>query len=119
MERNFYLSTHDFLTSPEPRRCEVIGDSFVIETQQPLVGVNVSPPFKDQEINTSWLLLGIADPNLESLVTTEGRPFYVDIYVTEIGQLAQGISSQDLVKMGTGVLHSTYESALSDSPMDD
>jgi len=119
IEREFYLSTHDFVASPEPRECAYVDDSIVKETKQQLLRVDILPPMQDGNINTNWLLLGVVDPSLESLASTGERPFYVDIYVAGKKQHDSGYSCHDLIKIGLGVLHMTYESALADSPIDD
>ena len=93
--------------------------SFVKETKQQLLCVNVLPPMKNEYINTNWLLLGVVDSSLESLKNAGERPFYVDIFVAKKKQNDSGYSYHDLIKIGIGLLHNNFESALNDSPIDD
>ncbi len=94
-------------------------DSFVKETKQQLLCVSVLPPLKDEDVNTNWLLLGIVDPSIKSLASAGERPFYVNIFLAKNKQNDNGYSCRDLVKIGIGLLHSSYQSALNDSPIDD
>ena len=118
-QQNFFLSSSDYVESPEPRECAVVGECVVEETRERLMRVHISPPLPGDlvdscsEINS--LLLGQVDARLQ--LSDVGRhPFMVDIYVLT-GTTVDRCTLSDMKKIGCGLLHSTLEDAMTASPI--
>jgi hypothetical protein len=120
--KTFYLSSHDYISTPEPRECNYVGDSVVRETNQRLFAVNISPPLpgclvsRQSEVGT--LLLGAVYNSLE--ISEIGKtPFIVDIYVYEGPLKRAGYNAPELNCIGCGMLHSSLAEAIKASPLED
>jgi hypothetical protein len=118
----FYLSSHDYIHSPESRRCDYIGDRIVQQTKQRLFLVEISPALPGTLAgiphDITKLFLGAVDAT--SHVSRIGmRPFMVDIYVAKGTIQEYACDASELERIGCGVLHSTLSEAIAASPLGD
>lgn len=118
MKSIFYLASHDYISSPEPRKCLLLR---VVKDQKGdcLYVVEIDPPLPkrifDRDINC--VLLQVAGGG--SLDGIDKEVIYVDIYYMEMEKIVDSFSRTQLEKIGGGTLHSTLEEANKHSPLED
>ena len=116
-----YLSSADYVGSPNPRECMVTGRCTVYETQERLLRVAITPSLPGAIVNVNStidsLLLSPADPRIKKL-DSRHLPLIVDIYYQQNGS-ANVCKTAELFKIGCGLLHATLAEALKASPLGD
>ena len=121
-QKKFFLSSHDYIQSPEPRECIIIGACLVREYGERLLRVLVSPPLPGNLVGESYeirsLLLGQIDMNLQ-LSDIGSRPFMVDIFVAKAETTLDNCTASDIEKIGCGLIHLTMGDAIAASPLND
>jgi len=122
MGNGFYLSSHDYVSSPEPRKCLPIGDielrwlagkrCFTLASVEPVL------PGRLVDANEDIGLVLLSPCTSEMSVSDVGsKVVMVDIYATSRAP-SEDISVQDLCRIGVGTLHATQEEARQFAPVD-
>jgi hypothetical protein len=115
----FYLSSHDYISSPEPRHCELMkflsgtsGANFIL--------VKIMPPLPKTLLNSdddiSKLGLLIIEPN-RTLDDIGKKIVSVDIFFVP-PHFEDVIDEGRIIRIGTGGLHATLSEARRFSPLD-
>ena len=119
METKFFLSSHDFINDPVPRECSLIKECTVIQTKQKLYCVQITPKLimcenNDSKIKT--IFIGMIEKN--SSGNSGKQNILVDIYYSVKTVTSEVISSTNLVRLGIGMIHNTFEQAEFNSPIE-
>jgi hypothetical protein len=115
----FYLSSHDYISSPEPRLCELIkflrgaaGANFIL--------VKITPPLPKALLKVGGdidrLGLLIIEPN-RTMADIGKKIVSVDIFFVP-SPFEDVLDEGQIVRIGTGGLHATFDDAQSASPLD-
>jgi hypothetical protein len=122
MKNTFFLSSHDYISSPEPRTCHVLAHLRGASGRN-YIQVKIDPPipagvlWKARPVTEFYLVLANPDQTLE---TTESQVRIVYIFVVkETARPDEAFDELHLAKVGTGAIHFSMEQALKDSPMGD
>jgi|ERR1051325_743614 hypothetical protein len=118
MLKTFYLASHDYVDSPEPRLCSLL--YFVNQSSREndlMVEVDKPLPFPgDGGESTSQILLAFCDP--KQTIDDVGRTtIMVDIFLPK-ANFPGGEQPGHLLRIGVGTLHPNYKEALEHSPID-
>lgn len=118
--KKFYLSTHDYITSPEPREC-------FFEFKQNgkkysnYILVKISPPLpKDSDMDKEVDKLLLHFYNEAQTIDDIGKQIVmVNIFVPYELEKDENLWDEKkfIERIGTGKLHGSYEEALRDSPI--
>ena len=116
MKTSFYLASHDYISSPAPRKCGLL--DFVHVARQELLRVQLETPIPHrpfgQEAPIEQVLLAICDPTL-TLSDVGNKPVVVDILFQIPGT---DMSQANLIRIGTGTLHADRAQAIKFSPLE-
>ena len=119
-QKKFFLSSSDYVDSPAPRECVIVGECLVHETRERLIRVSISPPLPGDLVGSrnevSSLLLGQIDTRLR-LSDVGLHPFMVDIYFQRTTTASDDCTVSEIERIGCGLLHSTMEDAMAASPI--
>lgn len=118
---SFYLSCHDYLSDPRPRACTTVGTARGIPSGTEYLHVAIDPPLARWPLNegngylTHMLLSIYGERSLSDVGTTA---VFVNIADGEVSA-AGTINEPECRRVGVGMLHTTYEEAYRNSPMED
>jgi hypothetical protein len=122
MTNTFFLSSHDYISSPEPRTCHVLAH-LPGASGRDYIRVEIDPPipagvlWKTCPVTELYLLLANPDQTIER---KESQVPIVYIFVAkESSQPGGAFDELRLAKVGTGTIHFNMEQALEDSPIGD
>lgn len=118
--KEFYLSSHDLLSDPRPRKCEVVEHISGLRANSNYLLVKVTPSittrFQDGPVKTidQIILAVVGDQSIEGLGI---KPIMTDIVIcpTYSGGL---LDERKCSRIGVGMLHATYDEACKSSPVD-
>ena len=114
----FYLASHDYISSPEPRMCHPL------RTVRGIAGrlyhvVDVSPPLPKAvggQQERCQILLAFCREGA-SLDDIGKSPLIVDIFYSDV-ILAEQVTESRLHRIGTGTVHANVEEAEAYSPLE-
>ena len=116
MKKIFYLASHDYISSPEPRKCSLVR-SVKMADGRVLYEVEIFPPLPksliDAENDVKTIFFAGCSGNA-SLADIGKQVIMVDIY--HIPQPKDDIETDMIVRIGVGTLHSNHDEALKYSP---
>jgi hypothetical protein len=111
-DQTYYLSSHDYVSTPLPRTCSLISVGVVSDTQQVIYYVKIFPELPGHVARLSGVISKLF------LGEVCNSYAFVDIYVQKKEFKSDLIQSADLIKIGLGQLSKTYKEALNLSPID-
>lgn len=120
MQKEFYLSSHDFGPPARPLKCHVVNEATGLRRAASYLVATVDPPlvsrFQDgPTINFERAILSvIGGAGLESL---GAKPVSVEIVLCP-SYSGGAVDESKCAKIGMGGLHLTYADALAHSPAD-
>lgn len=121
VKKEFYLSSHDLISDPSPRKCEVVHEVKGLCPNSHYLLVKIAPSlkteFRDGPImDFEQIILSILGNCTTQDIGT--KPVFADIVICPT--YSGGILDEETCsKIGVGSLHSTYAEALKNSPVGD
>lgn len=114
--KNFVLASQDWGEPWEPRECQYIETLYAVPTNQKLFSLKVLPPlpkglFPHHQLDISIILIGMIDNDWD-LKDLGKFGFMVDIYIPKVQPKNKTINVKNLIRVGVGTLHKSFEEAL-------
>jgi hypothetical protein len=119
MDLEFFLASHDYVSSPEPRKCQLFN---LVKSSQgtDYWKVNLDPPLPRHLVNSpddiDVALLAPCNPEMKPNDVGK-KTIMVDILYSRLDP-SQSVEESDLVRIGVGTIHASYAEALEHSPLD-
>src|SRR5437868_4459736 len=118
MQEAFFLSSHDYVSTPEPRECRIIGEAVRCDNKKVILRVEITPPLHGLLPGSADLTTLLLVPGHRSYQLSEiGKsPYIVDICALQNDVVRDEYDPRELVRLVTGQLHSTLKEAIRASP---